>query len=91
MIAATQADRYREIIDEMKELLGEADRILRQSDSKITKERARGYCHAQIACALDKEHNFVGGSMFTMADIADELESQAEGQEEESEDEDESN
>lgn len=87
MITADQVKRYREIIDEIKKLLDEADSILQHSDSRIMKARAHGYCHAQIACALDKEHGFIGGSMFTMADIADELESQAEGLEEESEDE----
>ncbi len=76
MITITQAERYREIIEEIKELIDEAKRITRQA-KHITNERARSYCHAHIECALDSNHGYLGGSMYTMSDIADELESQA--------------
>jgi hypothetical protein len=88
MITTDQVERYREIIGEIKNLLDEANNIVHRSDSRLTYERARGYCHAQIACALDEEHDFLGSSMFTMANIADELEGKAEGQEEESQEDD---
>lgn len=78
-------DRYREIIDEIKDLLSEANHIVRQSSSKLTKERAKRYCHAEIAVALDSDHDYLAGSMFTMEKIANELESQVEKEDDESE------
>ena len=71
-ITTAQAERYREIIGEIHELLDEAKKIVR-CGPRITSERARSYCHAHIATALDKDHEFLGSDMFTMEDIADEL------------------
>ena len=65
-------ERLEEIRDEMKELLNEAARILRKGDDAAY-ERARVYWLAHIRTALDKEHDYLGGSMITMQDTIDEL------------------
>jgi hypothetical protein len=65
-------DRLEEIRDEIKELLDEATGILRRGGG-ITYERARSYWLAHIRTALDKDHDYLGGSMVTMQNTIDEL------------------
>ena len=87
MITTDQVERFREIISEIKELMGEAKDIVRKGE-RITMERFRSYPFPHIVMALDEDHEFVGGDMFTLEDIADELESQAEESDDDSEDSD---
>lgn len=81
MITTDQVERFREIISEIKEMMDEAKNIVRKGD-RMTMERFRSYPYSHIVMALDEEHDFLGGDMFTLEDIADELESQAEDPEE---------
>lgn len=75
--------RLIEIKDEIKTLLEEAKQIIRyKSSNSITWERARSYWYAHIMMALDKEHDYLGGSMFTMEDTINELEEVDEDDEE---------
>ena len=65
-------ERLSEIKDEMKELLGEADQLIRGAGG-IAYERARAYWLGHIAIALDDDHEYAGGSMCTMQDTIDDL------------------
>jgi len=63
-------ERLIEIKDEIKELVNEArDTINSTSEAK----RARAYWCAYILCALDSDHDYLGGSMVTMQDSIDAL------------------
>lgn len=76
------AERLGEIKDEMKQLAQEAIDMVRRLgyDSQIY-NRAKGYWYAHIVMALDKEHDFLGGSMCSMQDTIDELTEEAESEE----------
>jgi hypothetical protein len=76
MITSDQVERFRDIIYEIEELMGEAKDIVRGAE-RITQERFRGYPYAHITMELNENHEFLGGSMFTLSDIADELDEQA--------------
>lgn len=65
-------ERLTEIKEEMKDLLGEAQDLFRQ-EGGMTYTRAKSYPLAHIAMALDKDHDYLGGSMFTFNDLIEEL------------------
>lgn len=66
--------RLNQIKTEIRDLLDEAGRLVRhEAESPITWERAKGYWYAQIAMALDTEHDYLGNSMVTMQDTINEL------------------
>lgn len=54
------------------ELLDNAMLALREFDGAY--DRAKAYWLAHIRCALDNDHDYVGGSMVTLQDTIDELE-----------------
>jgi len=66
------ADRIREIADEIRELLAEAMDIAGGDDMVYT--RARSYWYPHILIALGGDHGYLGGSMCSMEDTANELE-----------------
>jgi len=66
------ADRIREIADEIRELLAEAMSIAGGDDMVYT--RARSYWYPHILIALGGDHGYLGGSMCSMEDTANELE-----------------
>ncbi len=65
------ADRLDEIREEIKELINEASGIIDRYPG--TEARFKGYPYAHIVMALDKDHMFLGGSMFTLADCIEEI------------------
>jgi len=69
-INAEAIERLREIKHEIGELIDEAMKLLRDTPEY---DRAKGYWFAHIRCALDHEHAFLGGSMFTLQDSIDAL------------------
>lgn len=66
------SERLYEIKDEIKELMKEAKSILQHTDER-TWARAKSYWYAHIVSALDKEHDYMGGSTVTMQDTIDEI------------------
>lgn len=58
-------ERLVEIKEEMLELLSECHQLTRGTSEE---DRARSYWLAHIRCALDDEHQFLGGSVITMQD-----------------------
>ncbi len=79
MDRAEASERLLEISEEMHVLLGEAMRIVRQCATDTERDRAKGSWYAQIAMALNEDHEFVGSSLCTMEDTARELESDDNG------------
>jgi len=65
------AARLEEIVCEMKELMREARDIVRKYPG--TEDRFKGYPYAHIVGALDNDHEFLGGSMFTLIDCIEEI------------------
>ena len=74
---AEAIDRLREIQEEIEELLGEAKRCIRAAGGTKTQTmiRAEAYWIAHIIGALRNDHGYLGGSMATMQDTIEELES----------------
>ena len=68
-------DRLDEIKDEFKELLREAHRLIREAGSEHILARAEAYWLAHIKMAIDKDHDYLGGSMCSMDDTIREIES----------------
>lgn len=68
--AAERIERLTEIKDQMKELLGEAEQLLRDTNEE---DSARAYWMAHIRCSLDDDHMYLGGSMVTMQTTIDAL------------------
>ncbi len=63
--------RLVEIKDEIKDLLEQAERLIRATG--LPYDRARAYWLAAIKMNLDNEHDFLGSSMNTMQETIDEL------------------
>ena len=63
--------RFEEIRDEIKELVYEARGMLPRNS--IEYERAKSYWIPHILMALDSDHDYLGGSMFTMQDTINDL------------------
>lgn len=78
-------DRLSEIKDEIKELMSEAKKIIRQHCEPITWERAKSYWFAAMSMALDNEHDYLGKEPFTMQDAIDELDDYVDEEEENNE------
>jgi hypothetical protein len=66
-------DRLREIQGEIGELLDEALHCIRDAGGSTA--QADAYWKAHIICALRNDHEYLGGSMVTMQDTIEELES----------------
>lgn len=62
-----------DFIYETKQRLSKLDRALRQTGDERLYQRARQYWMAHIRTALDKDHSYLGSSMFTAQDAIDEL------------------
>jgi len=64
---------------QIEEALEEMRTALRACDDEMLWTRAKAYWWAHIRCALDNDHEYLGGSMFTMQDTINELEGREEG------------
>lgn len=64
------AERLKDIKEQMLDLLYDCRQLVRGTPEE---ERASYYWLAHIRCALDNEHSYLGGSMFTMQDCIDGL------------------
>lgn len=80
------ADALEEKLDELKDLMREV-RGLVQEVGGITNERAEVYWLAHIRTALDNDHDYLGGSMTTMADTIEEIRENADESEDDDDDE----
>lgn len=69
----TASNRLMDIKDNIKELVYEAKDLIRGNGSSLDYERARLYWVDHILTALDKENDYLGGSMFTMQDTINAL------------------
>jgi ribosomal protein S2 len=77
-------NRLGEIKEEIKHLIVEAKHIIASvTDRDVRYERARSYWIAHIEGALDKDNEWLGGSMTNMQDTIDEIEEDTEIEEEE--------
>ena len=78
-------DRILEITEEIRELLQEAMDLVRSGGTDLDRERARSYWYGHILIALGGDHGYMGRSMCSMADTAEELMEEEEPEEEEEE------
>ena len=67
---AEDHEQLTEIYEQMQELVHRAEMIMVR-ESGIVYEQARGYWLASLKTALSKDHNYIGGCMFTMQDAVD--------------------
>jgi len=72
-ISQSDFERLQEIKDEMVDLLEEAKRLI-ASGPRHTYERAKSYCLAHIAIALDDDHGYIGSDGANLQRIINELE-----------------
>jgi hypothetical protein len=72
------SERLVEIKDEIKNLIQEAQHLVNDFSSQFGArhiyERARSYWIAHLLTALDKDNDYLGGSMQTMEDTIQEIE-----------------
>jgi hypothetical protein len=73
MDKTTASGRIMEIADEMNSLLEEAMGLVRQVGSPTDIARARSYWLGHIRIAIGGDHGYLGGSMCSMIDTANEL------------------
>lgn len=66
-------ERILEITEEIRELLQEAMDLVRSEGTDFDRERARSYWYGHIQIALGGDHGYVGGSMCSMTDTAEDL------------------
>jgi hypothetical protein len=85
-IKRQRADELAEIQAEMVDLLDRARALLRGTG--MVKERAEAYWLAHVETALSDDHDYLGGSMVTMADTIQELRGEDDDDGEEDEDRD---
>ena len=78
-------ERILEITDEIRDLLQEAMDLVRSEGTDFDRERARSYWYGHILIALGGDHGYMGRSMCSMADTAEELMADEEPEEEEEE------
>ena len=78
-------ERILEITDEIRDLLQEAMDLVRAEGTDFDRERARSYWYGHILIALGGDHGYMGRSMCSMADTAEELMEEEEPEEEEEE------
>jgi len=67
-------ERLGEIKDEIKELVREARSIIREHGDDRTENRAERCWIAHIVTALDDDHPYLMGSMYSLQDTIEELE-----------------
>jgi ElaB/YqjD/DUF883 family membrane-anchored ribosome-binding protein len=67
-------DRLYEIKTEIADLIAEARELLQDTPEAA---RAEAYWIAHIRCALDNDHDYLGGSMATMQESIDALTAEA--------------
>ncbi len=65
--------RLLEIKEEIKELANEAISVVAEETKGQIFARANAYWHPQILMTLDKEHDYMGGSMCTLEDTIKEI------------------
>lgn len=75
--------RLGEIKDQIKELMDEAESLVRRHGTSIVKERAKSYWVPHILMALDNDHEYLGGDAFTMESAANALDNGEDDEEEE--------
>jgi len=80
-------ERILEISEEMQDLLQEAMDLVRSEGTNLDWERARSYWYGHIQIALGGDHGYLGRSMCSMTDTAEELMAEDEEPEEEEDDE----
>lgn len=73
VLSTEDIERLREIKDEIKELLNEAYRTVEWTSEG---RRAKAYWYAHMVTALDSDHGYLGGSMCTMEESIEALDSQ---------------
>ena len=78
-------ERILEITEEIRELLQEAMDLVRSEGTDFDRERARSYWYGHILIALGGDHGYMGRSMCSMTDTAEELMADEEPEEEEEE------
>jgi hypothetical protein len=66
-------ERILEITGEIRDLLQEAMDLVRAEGSDLDRERARSYWYGHILIALGGDHGYIGGSMCSMTDTAEDL------------------
>ena len=76
-------ERILEITDEIRDLLQEAMDLVRSEGTDFDRERARSYWYGHILIALGGDHGYMGRSMCSMADTAEELMAEEPEEEEE--------
>ena len=80
-------ERIMDISEEMQGLLREAMDLVRSEGTDLDRERARSYWYGHIQIALGGEHGYLGSSMCSMTDAAEELMEEEELEEEDESDE----
>lgn len=75
-------ERILEITEEIRELLQEAMDLVRSEGTDFDRERARSYWYGHIQIALGGEHGYMGRSMCSMEDTANELMEEIEDEDE---------
>jgi hypothetical protein len=70
LLSQGELDRLMEIKEQMLALLRETEFLL---DGTSECDRAKGYWLPHIRTALDNDHSYLSGSMFTMQDTIDAL------------------
>ena len=78
-------ERILEISEEIRDLLQEAMDLVRSEGTDFDRERARSYWYGHIQIALGGDHGYMGRSMCSMSDTAEELMADEEHEEEEEE------
>ena len=69
-VSSDLCDKY----EDLKESVREIQRLLREPTvPELTRQRAESYWLAHIRQALDSDHSYLGGSMFTMEDTMREI------------------
>lgn len=76
-------ERILEITEEMQDLLQEAMNLVRENGTDLDWARARSYWYGHIQIALGGDHGYLGSSMCSMTDTAEELMEEEEPEEEE--------
>jgi hypothetical protein len=76
------SEHLQEIRDKIEDLANQALCIVRQSGNKTEYERAKSYWYAHIICAITKDSNYLGSSMFTLEDAISALDTDEEEEEE---------
>lgn len=66
-------ERILEISEEIRDLLQEAMDLVRSEGTDFDRERARSYWYGHILIALGGDHGYMGRSMCSMSDTAEEL------------------